>query len=64
LTTNEIWSDETGQPIESDQIKLLNALAKFKSLNGFFIVVNIDNKNSSVELKEIENIILQAEGSL
>lgn len=64
LTTNEIWSDKTGQPIESDQIKLINTLMQFKSLNGFFVVVNIDNKNSPVELKEIENIILQAEGSL
>jgi hypothetical protein len=61
LTTKELWSYETGKIIESDQIKLMNALSSFESLDGFYIVVNIDNKESPIELEELKEILLNAE---
>jgi hypothetical protein len=61
LTTKELWSYETGKIIESDQIKLMNALSSFESLDGFYIVVNIDNKESPIELEELKEILLNVE---
>jgi hypothetical protein len=61
LTTKEIWSEETGRLIESDQLKLMNALSKFVELKGYLVVVNIDDKKSPVELSEVKNLILSAE---
>ncbi len=61
LTTKEIWSDETGKLNESDQIKLMNVISALKFQKGFFIVVNIDDKNSNVEMNELKEILLQAE---
>lgn len=61
LTTKEIWSEETGKIIESDQIKLMNVLSKFNELKGYLIVVNIDDKKSPVELTEVEEMVLLSE---
>ncbi|AFH48739.1 Hypothetical protein IALB_1028 [Ignavibacterium album JCM 16511] len=61
LTTKEIWSEETGRLVESDQLKFMNSLLQFSELKGYLIVVNIDNKHSPVELREIKDLILMAE---
>jgi hypothetical protein len=61
LTTKEIWSNENGKLIESDQIKFMNAIKLINAEEGFFIVVDIDNQNSAVNLTEIKSIILEAE---
>ena len=61
LTTKEIWSDETGRPKESDQIKLMNKIKSLSTHKGYFVVINIDDKNSSVELNEVKEILLKAE---
>lgn len=61
LTTKEIWNEETGRLKDSDQIKLMNALSSLKTHEGYFIVVNLDDKNSSVELDEVKEIIMKAE---
>lgn len=61
LTTKEIWSEETGRLVESDQLKFMNALLQFSELKGYLIVVNIDDKHSAVELSEIKDLILLAE---
>ncbi|BDQ04480.1 hypothetical protein [Ignavibacterium sp.] len=64
LTTKEIWSEETGRLVESDQLKFMNALLQFSELKGYLIVVNIDDKHSAVELREIKDLILLAENNL
>lgn len=63
LTTKEIWSEETGRLIESDQLKLMNALSQFAELKGYLVVMNIDDNKSPVELNEIKELILNAENS-
>jgi len=61
LTTKEIWSDETGRLIESDQLRFMNALKDLNIAEGFFIVVNIDDKQFPVTLDEVKKIIEEAE---
>jgi hypothetical protein len=61
LTTKEIWSDVDGKISESDQLTFMNALSKAGFENGFFIVINIDDKQSRVTLNEIKDLIIQAE---
>ena len=61
LTTKEIWSNESGKIIESDQIKFMNAFKQAGSNKGFLIVVNINDEQSPVSLDEIKSIILKAE---
>jgi hypothetical protein len=39
----------------------MNALYSFESLDGFYIVVNIDNKESPIELEELKEILLNVE---
>jgi hypothetical protein len=39
----------------------MNAIKLINSEEGFFIVVDIDNQNSAVNLTEIKSIILEAE---
>lgn len=61
LTTKELWSDRDGKILASDQLKLMNALSTFESLNGYFVVVNIDDKDSPIELEELKEILLNVE---
>lgn len=61
LTTKEIWSGENGKPIESGQIKLMNALSKIGIDKGFFVVLNIDDQKTPVTLNEIKDLLLNAE---
>ncbi|MCX7611224.1 MAG: hypothetical protein N2043_06520 [Ignavibacterium sp.] len=64
LTTMELWSVETGRLIESDQLKLMNALSQFTNFKGYLVVVNLDDKKSKVELIEIKELILLSEKEL
>ena len=61
LTTKEIWSNENGKLIESDQIKFMNAIKQTGAGEGFFIVVDIDDKNTPVNLNEVKSLIIEAE---
>ena len=53
LTTKEIWSDETGMNIESEQTKLMNAFFSTGELEGFLVVVDINDKEANVTIEEI-----------
>ncbi len=53
LTTTEIWSEETGKNIKSDQTRLMNAFFSTGELEGFLVVVDIDDKESDVTIDEI-----------
>ncbi len=53
LSTKEIWSDSTGKLLESDQLKLSNAIVKAGGPEGYAIVINIDDKQEPVTLDEI-----------
>ena len=57
LSSKEIWSDETGRQIESDQVKLIEAFNKTHQYKGFLVVIELDNKQKPVEIQEILPLI-------
>ena len=50
LCTKEIWN---GKRLESDQQKLINGLLKAGGANGYCVVIELDDKQSAVTLKDI-----------
>jgi len=50
LCTKEIWN---GKRLESDQQKLVNALLKAGGANGYCVVIELDDAQSAVSLKDI-----------
>jgi hypothetical protein len=50
LCTKEIWN---GKRLESDQQKLVNGLLKAGGANGYCVVIEIDDKNTPVALKDV-----------
>lgn len=57
FVTKEIWDKQTGRRTESDQQQLTDAIKKVSGINGYFIVVEIDNKYEAISAKEITDII-------
>jgi hypothetical protein len=53
LCTKEIWSTVDGKRIESDQQKLVDAIRKAGGANGYCVVIEIDDQQKPVSLKEI-----------
>ena len=53
LCTKEIWSTVDGSRLESDQQKLVDAVKKAGGADGYYIVVEIDDQQKPVSLKEI-----------
>jgi len=53
LCTKEIWSEETGSLVESDQQRLSAAVAKAGGPHGYAIVINIDDKQEPVSMNDI-----------
>jgi len=62
LTSLELWSPDNGELIYSDQLRLYNTLKKNNIEDGFFIVIELDDRKESVSLRDIlpylENNIL------
>lgn len=50
LSTKEIWD---GKMIESDQMKLINAVLQGGGAGGFVVVLNIDDQSKPVSIDEI-----------
>lgn len=61
LCTVEIWSTEDGKRVYSDQAVLINEVKKLNIINGYLVVVEIDDKNSAVTLNNILPAVLHAE---
>ena len=57
LCCREIWNEETGRLMVSDQQKLVDAVNKAGGADGYLIVINIDDKELPVEEKEIEEFL-------
>lgn len=61
ITAKEIWDENTGRCIESDQVKLMNAYFSTGELKGFLVVINLDNQQKPVSLDDISEFIIEAE---
>jgi hypothetical protein len=57
ITSKEIWSPINGRCIESDQVKLLNAFYSTKELEGFLVVVEINDKKQPVTIADLLKFI-------
>lgn len=53
LVTKENWSEETGKLQSSDQYKLVEVLRKSGGAKGYAIVVNLNDEQRPVEIKDI-----------
>ncbi|MBK6381183.1 MAG: hypothetical protein IPF72_16505 [Chitinophagaceae bacterium] len=53
LCTKEIWSAVDGKRIESDQQRLVDAVKKAGGANGYCIVIEIDDQQKPVSIKDI-----------
>lgn len=53
LCTKEIWDETTGKLVESDQLKLYDAIVKAGGPHGYAIVINIDDKQEPVTIDDI-----------
>jgi hypothetical protein len=62
LTSKEIWNEETGQRIESDQQKLINTMIPAGGAQGYAIVINIDDEQRPVLVYDIIPFIEKAGG--
>ena len=57
LSTKEIWDKNTGTCFDSDQAKLMNAFFSTGVLEGFLVVLDIDDKAEPVELDDILELL-------
>lgn len=53
LCTKEIWSEENGKLVESDQQKLVDTIISAGGPYGYAIVINIDDKQEAVTIADI-----------
>lgn len=53
LCTKEIWSTIDGKRMQSDQQKLVDAVIKAGGANGYCVVIEIDDKQKPVTIKDI-----------
>ncbi len=60
LTSKEIWDEETGKRLESDQQKLINAMIPAGGAQGYAIVINMDDAQKPVLLYDVVPLIEKA----
>ena len=53
LSSKEIWDSNTGKLLESDQLKLIQAMKTIDQWKGFLVVIELDNKEIPVKIEEI-----------
>ncbi len=53
LCTKEIWDEETGKRKQSDQQKLVDALKKAGSADGYYIVIELNDEQRPVDISDI-----------
>ena len=58
LCTKEIWNEEDGTLLKSDQKKLIDALQKAGGANGYLVVIELDDEQRPVILADIEKYLL------
>lgn len=57
LSSIEIWNEDNGTCIKSDQSLLIDKFRETKSLKGFLVVFELDDQKKGVDISEIEDLI-------
>ena len=60
ITATELWSEKTGKLIYSDQQSLIRAWESLNAKRGYFILIEIDNKQRDVTLNDVLPIIMKS----
>lgn len=60
LCTRELWDEHTGLPVISDQLKLVDAIAKAGGPHGYYIVINLDDGKAPVTPADIQPYLKKA----
>jgi hypothetical protein len=53
LCTKELWNEETGARMHSDQQQLIDALQKAGGANGYYVVIELNDEQRAVDISEI-----------
>lgn len=53
----ELWNKKTGKIDRSDQLDLVNTFIETPGMNGFLIVINLDDKKAPVTREEVEAFV-------
>ena len=64
MVAMEYWSKDDGSLVHSDQLALIKALASTGKMEGYLIVVEIDDRNVPVQIADVIADIIAAEGRL
>jgi hypothetical protein len=62
MVAMEYWSKDDGSLVHSDQLALIKALASTGKMEGYLIVVEIDDRNVPVQMADVISDIIAAEG--
>ena len=62
MVAMEYWSKDDGSLVQSDQMGLIKALASTGKMEGYVIVVEIDDRNLPVQIADVVGDITAAEG--
>ncbi|MFC4263526.1 hypothetical protein ACFOWM_11585 [Ferruginibacter yonginensis] len=57
LATTEFWGNTTGQIQQSDQLLLTQAIQKAGGPKGYLIVIELDDEQRAVELKDVKQYL-------
>lgn len=57
LVTKELWDENTGNVIESDQAKLFNAFISTGNTNGYLVVLDLIDDNRGVTLDDVKKYL-------
>lgn len=57
LSSKEIWDEETGKCLQSDQVNLINAYKSTLQKRGFLIVIEIDDKQYPRFFDDFDNFL-------
>jgi hypothetical protein len=62
MVAMEYWSKDDGSLVHSDQMALIKALASTGKMEGYLIVVEIDDRNVPVQMADVVGDVIAAEG--
>lgn len=57
LVTKELWDENSGNAIESDQAKLFNAFISTGNTNGYLVVVDLIDEERALSIKDVKKYI-------
>jgi hypothetical protein len=64
LCAKEVWNKQNGKIIKSDQLDLVNAFIETPGSKGYLIVINVDDKQISLDRERIEAAVNRFEAGL